>query len=298
MYKNKNYLSILNHLSEGVYFVDTDKKILFWNKAAEKITGYTSNEIVGKDYQDTPLSHIDENGQALCSSMCPLFSTLLDGEQRKATVYVRHKKGFCASIHTNIFPFYEGDRISGAVEIFTQKSQNVYSDSFVSSLSHTATHDPLTTLPNRQYTKSYLEYKLNNYKQFGKQFAVLYADIDFFRYFNNKYGHLAGDEILKNISKIMMECVGKDNLIGRVGGEEFFGVYDVSSQEALPIIGEQLRQNVENTVNIYDGKKLKVTISIGVTLVKEDDTFDSIIKRADKLMYSSKRNGRNKVTIG
>ena len=82
------YLNIINNLRDGIYFVDTERRILFWNKAAERITGYTADEIVGKHCPQTLLSHIDENGRPLCVVGCPLFTSLADGKQRQDRVAV------------------------------------------------------------------------------------------------------------------------------------------------------------------------------------------------------------------
>lgn len=290
------YLSVLNNICDGVYFVDTNRKILFWNHGAEEITGFTADEMLGKHCNETRLNHIDEQGHPLCAIGCPLFDTIVDGERRKATVYVCHKKGYRIPILTDIMPIYKDNKTIGAIEIFTQKSSIVYDDDLVSHLSDIAMHDTLTTLPNRRYMESYLEYKMNEYKRFGKKFAVLFADIDHFKDFNDRYGHDIGDNILKNISQSLKKCIKNDSLIGRLGGEEFIGVYTINYPDDLTAIGEQFRQLVANT-DILRGKELlKVTISVGVTTAKENDTCESIINRADELMYQSKKNGRNCVT--
>ena len=77
------YLNIINNLRDGIYFVDMERRILFWNKAAEQITGYSAEEIVGKQCQYSKLNHIDELGRPLCMIGCPLFATLGDGQQRQ-----------------------------------------------------------------------------------------------------------------------------------------------------------------------------------------------------------------------
>lgn len=87
------YLTILNNLRDGIYFVDNKRKILFWNKAAQEITGYAPDEIVGKECQFSSLNHIDEKGHPLCTMGCPLFSTLIDGQQRQG--HLGRKRAEC-----------------------------------------------------------------------------------------------------------------------------------------------------------------------------------------------------------
>ena len=189
--KEQLYFNIINNLQDGVYYVDEERRVQFWNKAAETITGYSAEEIVGKKCPDTQLHHIDDAGRPLCTVGCPLFATIIDGRSRMDHVFVRHKNGHRIPITVTIFPVYEDGKIVGAAEVFTPNSPKVYEGDLVDSLHGMAMHDVLTDLPNRRYLESFLEYKFNEYKRFGKLFAVLFADIDGFGGFNNTYGHQA-----------------------------------------------------------------------------------------------------------
>ena len=290
------YLNIINNLRDGIYFVDSSRKILFWNNAAERITGYTAEEIVGIQCQCSGLHHIDDAGRPLCIVGCPLFATLGDGQQRQERVFVRHKDGYRIPLHVNIFPIEQNGEIVGAVEVFTQDTPTVYEDDLVEKLSNVAMHDELTRLPNRRYLESFLQYKMEEYHRFGRLFAVLFADIDNFGHFNNKYGHDIGDAVLKNIAASIRRSVRRNDLVGRWGGEEFVGIYSVADASDLSIIGEKLRQLVQNTEVPYIGGVLNVSISVGITMVSPQDTLDSLLERADALMYSSKKAGKNRVT--
>ena len=290
------YVAIISNMKDGAYFVDTNRKILFWNAAAERITGYSKDEIVGKDCPSSNLHHIDEDGRPLCQVGCPLFATNIDGKQRQERVFVRHKDGHRIPIRVNIFPIYNNDEIIGSIELFTQDSPTKYDDALISKLSGAAMHDELTKLPNRRYLESFLNYKLSQYKYFGQLFAVAFADIDNFSEFNNTYGHEAGDEVLKNIAETMKMNLKKDDLFGRWGGEEFVGIYTIGNEYEATIMAEKLRAVIEHTEVEHEGQKLNVTISVGVTNVNKDDSVESLIDRADHLMYESKNKGKNKVT--
>ena len=297
MHKEQLYLSIIDNLCDGVYFVDSNRAIQFWNKAAEEITGYSSQEIVGKQCQNSKLNHIDEEGRPLCTVGCPLFATIVDGEQRMAHVFVRHKEGYRVPITVNIFPVYENGDIVGAAEVFTRNSPTVYDDNLIEKLSGIAMHDALTGLPNRRYLESFLEYKFSEYTRFNRSFAVLFADIDNFSRFNNEYGHDVGDAVLFNIAESLKNAVRSTDLIGRWGGEEYVGIYTISEDSEAAIIGEKLRQIVANTEVMHEGEALSVSVSVGVTIVRESDTMQSVVERADHLMYESKRNGKNRITF-
>ena len=292
------YFNILNNLRDGVYFINTDRSIQFWNKAAEEITGYTATEIVGKQCHSSNLNHIDEQGLPLCSMGCPLFSTIIDGQQRIANVFVRHKAGYRIPITVNIFPVYENGVIVGAAEVFTKNSPKFYEDDLIEKLSGVAMHDALTGLPNRRYLENFLEYKLNDFTRFSRAFAVLFSDIDNFRNFNNEYGHDAGDAVLRNVASSLKNSIRSTDLVGRWGGEEALGIYTLSKDSEAAIIGEKFRALVANTEIMHDGQSLNVSVSVGITVACRGDTIGSILKRADLLMYQSKQNGKNRVTVG
>ena len=296
MTNEKMYLEIINNICDGVYFVNRERKISFWNKTAEKITGYSQEDIIGKFCQENLLSHIDKEGKPLCVVGCPLYATLIDGKQRSDEVFVRHKDGHRIPILVNIFPIMEEGEIIGAIEVFTQNSPIVYEDHLIEDLSDQAMKDQLTGVANRRKVESYIEYRLNELRRFRHNFCVIFMDIDNFRNFNNTYGHNVGDEVLKLVSKSVMRAVKKSDLYGRWGGEEFIMVSEIKNDYESAIIAEKVRMLIANSQLEHNGKTLSVTSSLGVTIAKPDDTIDSVVKRADELMYQSKEKGKNRVT--
>ena len=291
-------LEILNNIQDGVYYVDKNRVIQFWNKGAEKITGYTSEEVVGLTCPETYLNHIDEEGKPLCIVGCPLYATNIDGIVRTEKVFVRHKEGYRIPIVVNISPIRKDGEIIGSVEVFSVNSPKVYEDDLIEDLSGKAMHDSLTKLPNRSYVESFLAYKLAELERFGKRFALLFVDIDHFRNFNNEYGHDVGDMVLTAIAKGISHNIKKDDMFGRWGGEEFVGIFSIDRSYEASIIAERIRYLVENTVvTTAKNEQLAVTVSVGAAISKKQDTIDTLIKRADELMYKSKNDGRNRVSV-
>ena len=129
-------------------------------------------------------------------------------------------------------------------------------------------------------------------------FAIAFLDIDHFKYVNDTYGHNVGDDILKMVSQTYMNNIKSSDFVGRWGGEEFLAIFTNCDGQSLHELTERIRILVENSTITVDETELTVTISIGATMVKPEDDFESIIKRADELMYQSKENGRNRCTIG
>lgn len=298
MEAEKLFHTIINHLRDGVYYVDNERRIQFWNRAAEEITGYTAEEIVGMQCQCSGLNHIDEEGTPLCHVGCPLFCTIVDGKERSHRVFVRHKNGSRIPVHVYVFPIRRDGEIVGAAEVFTRDSLTVYQDDLVERLSNIAMHDALTQLPNRRYLESFLSYKMDEFRRFGRPFAVLFADIDNFGDFNNTYGHDVGDDILCRVAEKIRQTTRRDDLVGRWGGEEYIGIYSVGSSAELPVIGERLRQMVKETDVLCEAGTLHVTVSVGITMVRQEDTIDTLVDRVDDLMYCGKREGKDCVRFG
>lgn len=289
-------LLILNNLRDGVYFVDTERRITFWNKAAEDITGYTQAEVLGECCQRNLLNHIDREGRPLCMLSCPLHATIVDGEQRRDEVFLRHKNGHRIPVHVNIFPVLQEGETIGAIEVFTPSMPVVYEDKLIERLSDLAMTDQLTGLANRRKMESYIEYRLHELKRFGRKFCVVFLDIDDFRSFNNTYLHEVGDQVLVGLSKSVSYSVRMTDMFGRWGGEEFVGVFEIKQDADAELLAEKIRVLIAGTEIAHPEGNLTVTASLGVTVAREDDSIDSVVKRADALMYKSKRNGKNRVT--
>ena len=296
MTNEKVFLEIINNLRDGVYIVDVNRRITFWNDAAVAITGYSAEEMIGRTCHDNILNHIDKKGMPLCAEGCPLHASAVDGEHRENEVFLRHKEGYRVPVLVKVFPLVENGKVEGVIEIFTQNSPTVYDDDFIESLSDMALSDALTGIPNRRRLESFLNFRFDEFKNFQSKFCVLFIDIDNFRIFNNDYGHQAGDEVLRVLSTSIIATMRRNDLFGRWGGEEFVGIFSLRNATDAPQIAEKIRALVESSHIVYNDERLSVTVSCGVTTARPEDTPETILKRADELMYISKKNGKNRVT--
>src|SRR5512138_2216566 len=117
------YRTIVENMQDGVYFVDQDRRITYWNRAAERITGYTAAEVVGRGCADNFLVHVDATGRQLCDGSCPLVDSMQDGRAHEAEVYLHHKQGHRLPVWVRTAPILGSDgRFIGAVETFTDIS--------------------------------------------------------------------------------------------------------------------------------------------------------------------------------
>jgi diguanylate cyclase (GGDEF)-like protein/PAS domain S-box-containing protein len=293
-----DYADLIENMYDGMYFVDTDRKITYWNKAASRITGFNADEVQGKSCSDNILIHIDGKGENLCEGMCPLAETIKDGISREAEVYLHHRDGHRVPVLVRVSPLRDPDgRIIGGAELFTDLSQRDSMGLKIEELEKLAFLDKLTQLPNRHYIEFELEGRLAEMGRYGLSFGLLIMDIDHFKGFNDTYGHDVGDTVLKTVANTLMTNARPYDLFGRWGGEEFIGIIRDVDLPALSGIGERVRILVEKSHVQTAESILSVTISLGGTMAIAGDSIESLIKRADNLLYESKQKGRNRLTI-
>lgn len=293
-----SYKAILDNLYDGVYFVDARCRITYWNRAAEQITGFTANDVVGRACHDNLLKHIDGEGAALCVTGCPLAASLADGQSREAEVYLHHKSGHRVPVHIRISPIHdETGRIVGAAELFSDNSVVSAISGRMAELEQLALLDPLTRLANRRFTENSIDNCVRGLDRYGWTTGIVFLDVDNFKQINDGYGHDTGDEVLRRIATTLLVNSRGFDFFGRWGGEEFLGVVRNVSATQLANVAEKLRMLIAHTtIPVGAESPLTVTISIGATLLQPDDTVESAVKRADHLMYQSKKAGKNRVT--
>lgn len=290
---------IMENLHDGLYLVDKDRVIIYWNKAAEKISGFTADEVVGKSCADNILTHVDSNGNNLCTGNCPIAAAITDGKSREAEVYMHHKNGHRIPISVRVSTLTDiSGNIIGGIELFTDISNQAANELRVKELEKLALLDNLTQLANRNYIEKEIQNRFEEKKRFNMPFGILFIDIDHFKNFNDSYGHDVGDDVLKFVADTFVVNARPFDLYGRWGGEEFIGIIRNINGEDLEMLADRLRSLIENSYIIHENKKLFVTVSMGATLVNENDNIETLIKRADILLYKSKAGGRNCVTIG
>ena len=293
---NDFYKSLLDNLYDGVYFVDRDRKITYWNRGAENITGYKSSEVVGKRCSENILMHVDGECNALCKRQCPLAETIANGRRCEEEMYLHHKDGHRVPVLTRIAPITDSNgQVVGAIEVFSDNTKRITALHRIEELEKMALLDPLTELGNRRYAEINLHTRFDELHKHGFPFGVLFVDIDHFKKINDMYGHDVGDKVLKMVAKTLLNGIRSVDTVSRWGGEEFFAIIANIDEDRLSSIANKLRVLVEQSSITTGPNTIQVTVSIGATLAQPDDTEDTLLKRADKLMYRCKTSGRNRV---
>ncbi len=157
-----------------------------------------------------------------------------------------------------------------------------------------AHRDPLTGTENRLSFMKVIEEEVERAQRYNVPLSVIMFDIDSFKKINDTFGHATGDEVLKKLTEIIENNLRKSDKLFRVGGEEFVVTLPNTDIDKAKIVAEKLRKAVCKT---HFGKTGRITISIGVTQVTEDDDVDTLITRVDEALYRAKNNGRNRVEV-
>jgi diguanylate cyclase (GGDEF)-like protein/PAS domain S-box-containing protein len=292
-----NYKDILDNVYSGVYLVDCERRINYWNKGAEEITGYTADGMLAHFCYDNFLMHVDEEGKVLCHDGCPLAATIQDGKEREAHVYLRHKNGYRVPVMVHASPLRDQNgEITGAIETFSDNTALFDARQNITHLSDELMKDNLTGISNRKYAEIMISDGIKDFVSAGINSGLIFLDIDHFKQINDTCGHDTGDLILKMIAKTIANNVRANDIVARWGGEEFVVLLDHINPKAVTRVAEKIRKLVAASSYRDGDRVITATISIGATLLQPGDTVDSAIKRADQLMYQSKEAGRNTVT--
>lgn len=194
--------------------------------------------------------------------------------------------------------FYFNISVSTAVTLLISFIIVLYVRKIHLKLDKLASNDVLTGLPNRRSFHQQLVQLLLLKERNNNNLSVLFIDIDNFKYVNDTKGHDIGDKVLKSLAQILNSNVRKSDFVARWGGEEFVIVLIDSAINQTKVIAEQLRANVASSNDLSQFIDQQITISLGVTAITDDDTIDSILKRADNALYKAKSQGKNCVVLG
>jgi diguanylate cyclase (GGDEF)-like protein/PAS domain S-box-containing protein len=307
---------IFENAAIGIFLADADGKILATNPAFRKMLGYNHNELCGIHFRE--FNHPDQITfeETLYQEM---FAGLCDFYQVEKLYLSKEGQLVWGNLSVSLVRQPEGKPQFSIVmvENITQRKQaeealqfyQQYLEELVGvrtaeltevnrQLSWQANHDPLTGLVNRREFERCLEKAVNNARTSHKEHTLCYMDLDRFKIVNDTCGHLAGDELLRQISSLLQSKCRKTDTLARLGGDEFgLLLYQCSLEEALRVV-QTLYDSVQEFKFVWQDKSFSLGISIGLVAI---DTYclspKNILHTADKACYAAKKHGRNQVQV-
>jgi diguanylate cyclase (GGDEF)-like protein/PAS domain S-box-containing protein len=286
------YRTVLESLHTGVYLVDRERRIVFWNDGAERITGHRRHDVLGRFCRDNILVHCDENNKQLCGDACPLTEVMRDGHSREAEVYLLHRDGHRVAVLVRAVPIRDGHgAVIGAAESFSERDSAVSPERRSCSMASQGKTDDKTGLPDHAFTESLLRESLVLFKNQSLPFGVIRIQVDQLQEFKAQHGQGAADSILRVVAETLKNTLRRDDMLGRWAEDQFLAILPFcSSLEKLAARW----QGVVNSSGIpWWGDHLSVTISIGGTRYQAEDTLESILQRTLQALQHSMAEGGN-----
>ncbi len=278
--------TVYGAIQDGILILDRMARVVSCNGSYTTITGQALADIQGRvpDFVETPALRADQvDNLARVRSQGGNWRTEMNLTRRDGSLFPALVT--LTSVHDN------GATVSHFVVLVTDLTPI---RSVEKKLQYLAHHDPLTDLPNRLLTTERLGQALLRGKRHSERVAVLFIDLDHFKWVNDSLGHNAGDTLLRQVALRMRECLREDDTLGRLGGDEFLIVVDpAENEQAIAVVARKLIDNVAKPLSIA-GSMVEVSCSVGISMFPEDGSrADGLIRCADTAMYAAKERGRN-----
>ncbi|MFC2164858.1 diguanylate cyclase domain-containing protein [Acidobacteriota bacterium] len=288
--------NLIEHIHDGIVFLDSEKRIILWNDGAEEISGYQRKDVIGNLCSENILILSDGGGMQICKDFCPVKETLLDGQVRSFEAYLHHKEGFRLPVNMRILPIFDREKkIIGAVETFNDTSPKVLMPQKTDELKKMNMLDPLTDLGNRKYLELHLKLRLEEMQKHKLPLGILLVDIDHFKKLNEAHGTVIGDKILRMTARTLSNNIRFFDVVGRWEGEQFLIIIFNIDEHKLDLVANKLRLLVSQSNIQIENKLLATTVSIGGSVARLRDNSDSLIQKTGMFLKICKEKGRNRV---
>ncbi|HEX3801373.1 MAG TPA: EAL domain-containing protein [Solirubrobacteraceae bacterium] len=290
---------IVMSTNDAIYTVDTDLCVLSWNPAAERLFGYTAEEMIGQSVEVLMSETRDgtEYGGTEHAASKALSGRLVSGDvsfEECESTRLR-KDGTLVEVSAATGPLrdYTGKVIGlvASVRDITERRRTE------AQLAYLASHDALTGLYNRSRFEEEVTSAAARAEMDGQAAAVLMLDLDNFKYVNESYGHKTGDELVASVAAMLRRHLRKTDVLARFGGDEFGVLVAPTNEQQAAVLAEQLRTAVLDHELLVDGKPVRVSASIGVaSFCDRSASAGELLADVDRAMYQSKECGRDRVT--
>ncbi len=313
----EHFRMLAENMADIVWRSDAQIRFTYINAADERVRGFSHEEVIGTYLRD----NLTPQGQAVLDDVAQkrqaIELTTSKGKALKYELPMRHKAGGEVWVEISSVPVYGSDgRINGYQGVGRdisrrklQEAQLLASNQQLenqlhkvveekSALQELATLDPLTGIYNRRFLDAALPRELARAQRTGQQLAVIMLDLDHFKRVNDQHGHAAGDDVLKALAQLLKTGARDSDLICRYGGEEFVAVMpNMSADQAWERV-ESWRRQLEVMPVVPTVPAARITLSAGIAVFPgHGDSPAQLLARADEMLYKSKQNGRNRVSV-
>lgn len=285
---------LIEHMHDGVIFVDAQLRITLWNGGMQRMTGVDASAAVGRVISPQLLDMADDVGRRILETACPVQSAIRNGVQDVRRVSILGRSGRRLDVNLQVLPVQSGTAAAGAAIMLHDASSEATLEERCQSLHAQVTRDPLTQVANRAEFDRVLHLFVETHQKSGVPCSLIMADIDHFKRINDTFGHQAGDRAIISFATLLKSMCRAGDLVARYGGEEFAVLCADCSVAAAARRAEQMRKSLAELTHEGLGDKA-FTASFGVTELQPGDTDETLLRRADRGLLQAKEQGRNQV---
>ncbi|MHA6491609.1 GGDEF domain-containing protein [Pseudomonas borbori] len=289
------FSSLLGSVNAVLWAFDWEKqRMIYVSPAYEQVFGRSAALLIA-GYEEWRNSIYPDDMDYAAESLAKVLET---GAMESREYRIIRADGQLRWISDKCFISQQNDAgqaqiVVGIAEDITEKKQ------LEGELQRLATTDVLTQSSNRRHFFDCAQREFEHARQFGSPLAFLLLDVDDFKQINDQYGHQMGDQVLQRLAYCGAAVLRRDDLFGRVGGEEFAALFPSCEPDLAIQIAERLQREVQRLSFTHEGKVFGVTVSQGLANLRGDDlSLDNLFARADAAMYQAKRQGKNQIVLG
>ena len=276
---------VFEHCGEAIIITDRQNCIIEVNPAFTRMTGYTLDEVRGKN------PNILASKRSSPEQYQAMWASIQKEGFWQGETWDRHKSG---EIYPKLLTISVIRNRHGVIEYYIGSFANLCEQKQTEEkILHLANHDALTGLPNRLHLKSNLQRDLALARRENRPLSLMFIDLDRFKSVNDTLGHHVGDELLMEVARRLRQCIRESDMVARLGGDEFVVLLGGASVSATTQIAEKILASVARPHEVF-GHVLRTSPSIGISLFPEDgNDADTLMRHADLAMYQAKSVGRN-----
>ena len=287
---------LLDHLHAGVIVLDRDRRIVYWSQGAERITGYSANEALGRRSCPSHARVSECPWHQACSRVCLRLMTDLPPAAPSSRVMLLRRDGRWVPIELQSEAILDaaGEEV-GRVEILNDATSLVALEAANDRLRRMAARDHLTGLPNRRALDELFDQEVSLTEMSGAPLSVILVDLDHFKAINDTWGHAVGDDSLVRCAEALTSRCRPTDVVGRFGGDEFLVLLPGTRLEDAEDVAERLRSGIPAIpMDWFFLPRPPLTMSLGVAQYRPGEPSAVLIRRADAALYRAKRAGRDR----
>lgn len=290
--------TVLESLQTGVYLVDRDLRILFWNDGAEKITGYLRQEVVGAFCRDQLIAPDEHTKGVMGDAAAGLTEVLRQGKPSATDVSLRHKMGHRIFVRLRAVPIRNAHgSIIGAAESIEEDLAASDWNRRQRKLADYGCLDPTTGILNQAFVLSHLREAVATYSEHAVPFSAMMIEIDRLDHLRASYGGAVVPAVLRVAAQTIENSLRPTDFLGRFGEHRFLAILTECGESEIEAVGERLKRTIAISEVEWWGDQWTITASLGGTTVRHADTVDSIIERSEAAVGESLQTGGNRVSI-